>query len=311
MVETTKKLTVELINNFLLTVAPGGVFSSSAIASHYEVKHFENKDYLRQALHRKVKDGELVREGKKDGWFRKPDTEIEDMDWENADPKGIIPLKYPYGVEDNSTFNLENCVQIFPKDLIVIAGTSNSGKTLWALNFIIENMDTFPCIYWTNEFSPQKFHARIDFFDWVNIHKADGTRKFRVVEKYDNFEDVILPDAINVIDWIELTGESGQEFYRISGIMKHIQEKLRKGICVIVLQKKHHPNTKMGQQDLGVGGEMSLRRAALYINIDYQKLTVKKCKSWIEINPNNRQWRFDIIEHGSRFHRIEEIGDLF
>ncbi len=311
MVETTKKLTVELINNFLLTVAPGGVFSSSAIATHYDVKHFENKDYLRQALYRKVKDGELVREGKKDGWFRKLDTEIEDMSWVNADPKGIIPLKYPYGIEDNSTFNLENCVQIFPKDLIVVAGVSNTGKTTWALNFLIENMDTYQCVYFTNEFSPPKFKARIDSFDWVTLLKEDGTPKFRVIERFDNFEDVIYPDAINVIDWVELTGESGQEFYRISGIMKHIQEKLRKGIAVIVLQKKHHPNIKQGQQDLGVGGEMSLRRAALYINIDYQKLTVKKCKSWDGTNPNNRQWRFDIIEHGSRFHGISEIGEMF
>jgi hypothetical protein len=70
------------------------------------------------------------------------------------------------------------------------------------------------------------------------------------------------------------------------------------GIVVVVLQKD--PTSKYGR-----GKSWSLDFADFGITLDYNRLTILKCK------PNgtmdNKMWGFDIVKYGSRFSNIREI----
>jgi len=216
----------------------------------------------------------------------------------SADVNNIIKLKLPYGFEDNTTFDFEKNVLIPPKSIIIVAGTSNEGKTTFLLNILVNNMDTMKCLYFTNEMSAVGFKRRMrGFADWCELTK-DGSPKFRVIMRYGNYQDVIDPDGLNFIDYLD-ANEQG-EYYKIAPYIKGIHKKLEKGIVVIALQKPP------GRLD-AFGGSNIRGVAALYLSIDKGKLEVVKAKDWINENPNGRKYNFDIEHHGSMFCKIQHI----
>ena len=148
-----------------------------------------------------------------------------------------------------------------------------------------------------NEYKPSKFRRRIEKMDWVNPMKEDGSPKFELIERYEKWADIIRPDNINIIDWINL----GDNFYQIGRILEDIQERLKKGIAVISIQKSEG-------KALGLGGGFSEHLASLYLVLDFEKLTVRKAKEWANgPNPNGKMYGFEIIDGGSKFHHIREI----
>jgi len=96
--------------------------------------------------------------------------------------------------------------------------------------------------------------------------KAIGDWKFEAIERNEDYESVIDPDGLNVIDYIE----PGEEIYKIGGVLRRIHEKLHKGIAVIMLQKKRRQILKTGAAagELGYGAEFTLLRPRLYITLD-------------------------------------------
>ncbi len=83
-----------------------GEFSYRDICHNLHLMERSDKNNASKILSRMVERGDLTKTGKRDGIFRKPDTELSIMDWKNADTTGV-PLKFPLGVE--------KLVKIFPK----------------------------------------------------------------------------------------------------------------------------------------------------------------------------------------------------
>ncbi len=234
--------------------------------------------------------------------YRFINRELNVIHWENAVKGDLLKVNWPRGVEDESSFSFADTAMVYPGDLITLAGEGNTAKTAFALNFIVENMDTYPCYYFTSEFNDAKFVDRMAKFTWVNVFKEDGSPKFVVAEHPKDWQDVIQKDAINVIDWIYLS----DEMWKMRDLMKSIIAKLDRGIALVIIQKRSY-------KQVGEGGEATVDLSSVYFTIhndkELRKLVMKahKVKSHGQPDPNYKQWSFQIVDGGSKFYDIKEI----
>jgi len=218
-----------------------------------------------------------------------------------------IDLIFPYGYEDGSSFGLEDLVEIDEGDCIVIAGVSNSAKTLTVINMLALNIDKFPCVLMGNEYdradgklSP-KFVRRLERMNWANWVDESGQLRFRILPVKEDYEVWVEPGKINFIDWVNLDiGES----YNIGKVIENIKTAVGNGVAVIVIQKNE-------DRKLGRGGSPSIDLADLYLSIDpmgsYQRrLTIIKAKAQKGF-VDGRMWGFAIVNYGTQFHNIREI----
>ena len=255
-----------------------GDISSTNIYGYLQLSTTKAKKTCNQALSRLVDAGVLIRVPRKGaGWYRRIENESPSIEWETADISATIPLKWP--------FELENYALIYPKNIAVIAGAPNAGKTAFLLNFIKLNMDKYNIHYYSSEMGPEELKLRLSKFGNIKW-------KFDARERSTNFADVIYPDDINIIDYIEIT--SG-EFYLIGEELRAIFDKLHKGVAVVALQKKKGA-------ELGRGAEFSLEKPRLYLSMDSGSLKIIKAKNWAVEgeNPNGVEFKFRLIK-GAEF----------
>jgi len=251
---------------------------------------------LFMTLSRLVEEGSLKRKGR--GWYCKIES-VKPIFWWTIKHEEPLPVKFPRGIEDDSNFGFDGSIEVFSGDTIVLAGTSNMGKTCFALNFLVDNIDLCKGTrLMVNEYKPVRFKNRMAKFTWGNIWNDDKP-KFELIPVIKNHEDYIKPDYLNIIDWILLRGE----FWVIAGIIEDMQMKLREGLLLVVLQK-----TK--GKEFGMGGEWGQLLPAAYFNIDPPgKLTVMKVKSQKlgTRNLEGKVFAFDIEGGGSKFEGIREV----
>lgn len=216
-----------------------------------------DKTAIRVAFHRLCKAGILEKHGNRDGVYRRRDTSIDFLDFENADPGKAVDLSLP--------LDLHLKTKLFPKAAVVIAGVSGMGKTLFALNTIRENLGRFPIFYFNSEMGPEALKKKLQYFP---TPVSEWARQMRVVDNWDfhNIPDKIQPDALNVIDYLEPEGDKP---YNIHGMISAIIRRLNKGTALICIQKK--PEAKMG-----TGGVYSIKAATLALALDWGRLEIVK-----------------------------------
>ena len=123
------------------------------------------------------------------------------------------------------------------------------------------------------------------------FQKPLSSWKFKALERSSNFADVIKPNDINVIDFLEIH----DDFWKVGGMIKDIHDKLGKGIAVIAIQKDPH-------KEYGIGATRSLDKARLYFTMDSNKIRIVKAKNWAHetINPNGLELHFKLVQ-GCKF----------
>jgi hypothetical protein len=232
---------------------------------------------FRVILHRLSKRGIIEKHGQKDGVYRRLNNEIEPLDWRNADISPL-PLRWP--------FEIERLVSVYPGNIAVIAGAANSGKTSFILNFIKLNQQDHTIHLFSSEGGKEELNMRISKFDlpldaWT----------FSAWERTGDFADVIKPDAINIVDYLEIH----DEFYKVGGMLKAISDRLKSGFALIALQKN------IGR-DEGLGGARGLEKPRLYLAMDNGRLKIVKGKSWAHPgnNPNGQAVNFKLVD-GCKF----------
>lgn len=200
------------------------------------------------------------------------------IDWLAAKPDNVYQVLWPMG--------LHEWVHLFSKNIAVIGGSSNSGKTAFFLNVAYGNRLTHPVKYFSSEMGPEELRLRLQLFDYP-------LQDWEAVEFFDrssNFAQAIDPDALNIIDYLEIT----DNFYQIGGEIKAIFDRLRSGIAVIGIQKK-------SGVDYARGGEFTLEKARLYLSIDFNVAKIIKGKNWGRRgNPNGVQFEFNLTR-GCKF----------
>jgi len=230
--------------------------------------------------------------------YRVIDRSVNVVNWWDEDEDDLFHLKFPEGKE-GTMFGFADIIRLYPGEVVVIAGVSNWGKTLLALNLAIENAANYTTRYMSSESTKGgKLKHRLSHFPKEKIFNGNGIPLFEVVERRSNHKDILLPDGLNIIDWINLT----DNFYLIGKILEDIQATLRKGLAVVVLQKSE-------SKAMGRGGDFSRDLASLYLTIDPGTIKVEKCKSYNGDNPNGKRYAFDIVDKGSHFQDIHEVVD--
>jgi hypothetical protein len=109
-----------------------------------------------QILIRLCEEGVIERTGNKNGMFRKIDDRAEDIDFLSGDDTPL-PLIWP--------FEIERLVHTYAKSIVLVAGSSNAGKTAFLLNFVLRNMQRHKINYFSSEMEKTELKSRLSKFD--------------------------------------------------------------------------------------------------------------------------------------------------
>lgn len=264
------------VMDFVATVASGSVSLQDCYNS-LQLSTKSEKSACRMALSRMCRMGMIEPTGSKSGVYRKIDRRVEAIDYLNASGE-MLDLKWPFGIE--------RLCGIMPKNIVVVTGSPDTGKTAFLLDFIRRNMNKYRINYFSSEMGALELKSRLIKFPQLKLEDW----KFRPIERAGNFADVIQKDEVNVIDFLEIH----QDFYMVGQWIKDIFDKLNKGIAVIAIQK----NTGKGV-DIARGGVGSLEKPRLYLSLSNNPHTLKivKAKNWVNdmVNPNGLFIRYKIV----------------
>ena len=252
-------------------------FSLTETFNSLQLLTSKEKTNIYQIAHRLCKEGLIERHPNKNGVFRRVESEYEKLNIKHASTESI-PLSWP--------FCIERYYRALPKNIIIIAGSFDAGKTAFLLNFMQMNMKRHRIYYFSSEMGEVEMRNRLENFD-IPLDAWSDT----FIGRSSNFADVIQPDDINIIDFLEIT----KDFFLVAEHIKQIFEKLRTGIALIALQK----NPGM---ELGLGGGRSVEKARLYLSMEKGKIRIIKCKNWANtsFNPNRLELDFKLVK-GCKF----------
>ena len=252
-----------------------GVFTLQDLYQALRMSDKHAQASARKCLQRLVEDGTLQKSGDKMGTYRPVDGDLVWID-PTRDVGQEIPLKWPLFLED--------LIYVMPTNVLVIAGESNAGKTALLLRFCQMNKQTagLPIIYFSNSEGEHELNRRLQAFggDWP---KSDWNQ-VRWATRDGNFADVIDPDAINIVDFLELL----DNFWLIASMLKDISRKLRNGIAIVAIQKN------VGTEK-GLGGDRGLEKPRLYLALGHgwAKIMKGKNRRHDKVNPDRMecQWK--------------------
>ena len=242
--------------------------------------------------------------GRSDGIY-KVIRKVEPVEWWRGETQEPLNFQFPKDYKLRTKFGLEDYIEVFEGDLILVTGASNYGKTALVINILAENLNSFECVLMGSEYTAAdgkispKFKRRLENMSWANWMNG-GSPRFTLLPVSEDFPDYIKPDCLNVIDWITLPGE----YYLIDHVLKTSKDRIGKGVLVAVLQK--HKGAEYGE-----GGERTERYADVYLKIDpfgesESLLTIGKVKS-----PKgkifNRGWVFSVVDSGANIYNIREV----
>jgi hypothetical protein len=263
--------------------ATSGEFELPQLYRELAISDVNSQANARQTLQRLVEEGVLVNSSKKYGRYRRVERNCDPIDFANAT---ATPL------ELSLPFDLHEWVNIYPGNIIIVAGEQDAGKTAALIDFIKRNQELYEIYYFSNEMGDSELHLRLSLHEDMKM----GDWKFTARERSMNFADVIVPGKVNIIDYIQVN----DSFWLISKDLDEIWQRLAGGLAIIALQKG-------AGQELGRGGSFSLEKPRLYLTLsrspDYIGGIAKiiKAKNWkTACNPNGRTMRYKIV-NGARF----------
>lgn len=256
-------------------------FTADQVDRQYNYKTRDAKRYRWQVLERYVGSGRLEKRGT--GKYRLFDGALEEIEFMSASVENKIQIAWP--------LNLQKYIRTYHQSIIIIAGAPGSGKTGFLYDFTLRNMNhPMGVVIFSNDMTAEEMKERMLNSDT----EIPDPVPFKVWERYDNFSDVIEPDKINVIDYLDLNSE----VYLIGDEIEKIYRKLRRGIAIIAIQKR--PG-----QDIGLGGLFSWKRAKLYLSLDVSKefgelinkLKIVKARGRADpmVNPTGMEFKFHLV----------------
>lgn len=271
--------------------ATEGHFSATELHKELLNATKEEKKAARQEILRMIDEGIIERVGPKNGYYRKKSEEAEIIDIYNIE-KSTLDIWYP--------LNLNSYFYTQPKNLIVFCGTPDVGKTAFLMRCAIMNAHKgYKIRYMSSEMGASEFASRaslfrdIEYSEWKHID-------IRSVSK--NYKDHIIPEAINIIDYLEITND----FYLVGDEMRGIYDALSTGIAIIGLQMSW-------QSDYGRGGAFSVEKPRLYVTLKSNPpeggiAKIQKMKNWkTSTSMSYKECAFK-IRSGNEIHRITEWG---
>ena len=268
------KLTQEDVERWITEVSTGKFHYTKVLEGQVLPELYP---HLRVIMHRAV-ENEIAKplgEKERDGLYIKVNKSLEEIQWWHSDGDRaqdllLLPLGlHEYGYIDEGA-------------VILVAGVYNQGKTAFCLNVVNLNIEKWPNTYL---FASEG----INQLSWKfrQMHPAvPMPPPFVVYKRFDNFADVIVPTALNVIDYLRTDMEQS---YAVSNKISEIQKKLTTGIAVIAMQKP------VGRK-IAFGGGATAWEPTMYISIDkgYMEFEKIKAPKQMDFDPYRAKWHFTI-----------------
>ncbi len=202
-------------------------------------------------------------------WIKR-DWKATDLE-KSSSPK-MLDIRIPLGID--------TLAQLPERAVFGVSGFTGAGKTSFLLDMAELNAKhgTLPVYYWYNEMSESQLRTRIE--DYPYLKEAQKQGKFHAIpqEGFDAFADVVMPEAINLIDYLD----RNEEYYLLADDIQKLYQAISTGIVVFGQQKPHG-------RDAGYGGYQTIKLASLYIALDiryqeesaqYCKAKIVKCREW-------------------------------
>lgn len=274
-----------------------GSFTVADVDREFGLTLQADKRRRSDALRACARKNKIQKDRRITGKYHVVETEAEWIDLTAVD-EASFPLELPLG--------LTTMVTIPPKAVIVVAGTTNSGKTAFMLNALRLNFDQdYGLAYIMSEMGPSEYKQRVRLFgdpveDWASRVKA--------ASKSSGFDGLIThhnPNGLTVVDFLE---EIEGEYYKIASDIRTMYDALGNGVVMIGIQKKSGGL-------YGRGGEATAEKARLYLSIDTMvnrdrcsvcAIRIVKCKNYPDgKNPNGKELHFKI----ERGHKLTALSD--
>ena len=273
-----------------------GTFTISQIFSQLGIKHVFDRERVLMGLKDMQDRGIIEQAGKDTSTFRKIVQDATKIDLFTEDESKTLPMWFPFGLTER--------LQIKPKNVIIVAGESNAGKTAFLFNIMHMNGNLHKFKYITSEMTQDEILSRIEK---MGSTKEKYSEFCEFYAKTHDYADAVDPERINIIDFLEMY----DDFYRVGAEIKKIFDKLTTGCAFIALQKKRG-------EIFGRGGEFSIEKARLALSLFTHGRTkdgivgsclVTKCKNYIPgRNPEGNEY-FYILKRGSYYDN--EISGVF
>ena len=279
-----EKITTEVIRDWV--VATTGTFTYKDLFFEKGITDPANMDYVYVVMKRLCGERLIKAINGRHGSFRLLDKDAPILNWKGVKDYTGVDMLWP--------FELEKFVKIHPRNVIVVGGDPNKGKTAFLHNVISLNWRKHNIALWDSENSKQELAIRFAEYEDYGLWPDDIAR-----ERSKDFADVIEeynPDGINIIDYLEIT----ENFYAVGKFLREIRDALGKGRAIVAIQKAKGA-------ELPIGRDFSQQIARLVLTIDPGILTIRKAKSFAQrnVNPNNMKFSFK-LKDGAHFTDIEE-----
>ena len=157
-------------------------------------------------------------------------------------------------------FMLDNYVSIPKKAIIILAGSSNAGKTAIIMNILKLNLSQeYQKFYLMSEMGVGEYVERIRNFDDIPFIEW---KKVMAAERSSDFNGVIEHHNKNGLTCIDFLEEVEGEYFKISSDIRSIYDALGDGVAIVAIQKKT-------DTDYARGGQATAEKSRLYLSVDY------------------------------------------
>lgn len=265
-----------------------GSFTTADIDREFGLVTRRDKNRRAWALSNMVKELIIKRDARVAGKYHIIQSDLNFIDLDQTE-ENHFPIILP--------LEISQMVNIPEKCVIVVAGTSNSGKTAMLLQTLKQNLDqSYPLMYLMSEMGPSEYKQRVRKLLEDDQEQSKWKKRVQAASLSTGFDGPVLqhnPNGLTVIDFLE---ERDGEYYKIASEIRAIYDALKKGVAIIALQKH-------SQSDVGRGGEGTTEKARLYMTLDklvhrpratVSALKIYKAKDYPEDNPNGLEKHIEI-----------------
>jgi hypothetical protein len=264
--------------------ASEGSFTSAELDRELLIVSKQDKGNRRKFLQRLRKRGVLESVNGKVGMYRKVNLDMAPLNYVDVvDDDTYREFQFPLGIE--------KYFKLMPKNIVIVGGAPDTGKTAFMLALADLNQDDFPVNYFSSEMGSLEFKSRLDGFHW----RKPSDWNFLAFEREENFSDVIRPNQVNIIDFLEIY----DNFYAVGQLIRDIWSKLDQGVAIIAIQKNQGAENPLG-------GNFARQKARLVLNLDRLKdddgwytsqAKITKAKNWRTIiNPSGLVIKYDLAD---------------
>ena len=261
-----------------------GSFTNKDVDDEFCLKTRQEKVNRAVILRRLYMARKIKKDKRRKSVWHVVDQDIDFIDLTEEEPTSFH-IKLPFG--------LHKFVKIPPKAIMLLAGSSNAGKTAFLLNTLKMNLGSeYEKLYLMSEMGGGEYRTRIQAF-------GDGLepwKKVRAASKSYDFDGAIShhnPNGLTCIDYLE---EVDGEYYKIPTDIRNIYDSLGDGVAFIAIQKRT-------DHDFARGGQGTVEKARLVMNLDYLatgdhciicSLKLAKVKHFLERNLQNHEIHFKL-----------------